>query len=104
MKTSRLDTKRKYVQNLCLFRAWRLLGGSGGVDPACKNKPSLDSFSWVGHTYSTVQRAGCQSQPGLWLSLRLPGHANHKPLPVTDQDGGSKQLTNSTSTIIVQHM
>lgn len=66
---------------------------SGGLVNACENKPSLPSFNWAGHTYSTVQRAGCQSQPGLRLSLRLSGHVNHKALPVTDQDGESKLVT-----------
>lgn len=68
------------------------LRGSVGLDHACKNKSS--------HTHSTVQSATCQSRPGLWLPLRLSGHAINRALPVTEQTA----RTNSPSAIMVQQM
>lgn len=60
-------------------------------------KISLVSFRWAGTGLAThivlYKKTGCQLQPGFWLLLRLPGHANHKPLPVTDQDGGRRLCT-----------
>lgn len=85
LKTSQLDSQNVVLSFIFSIRFLPIQGF--GCFKSCKNKPSLVSFRWTGHTYSTLQRAECQSQPGLWLLLRLPGHSNHKPLPVTDQDG-----------------
>lgn len=59
-----------------------------------------DRHASDGPTTHTVpyKEAGC------WLSLRLPGHANHKPLPFrpTDQEGASRTRTSSAAIQVKQ--
>lgn len=53
IKTLWCDTKRKFAQIFCLFRA----GGSpGGLVNACENKPSLISFRWARHTDTVLYK------------------------------------------------